>query len=361
MMGQLPMEENQSSIVSRLFAYAFERPTPLFVTFELTLNCNLKCVHCYNFDRAKPMPKEIKDLELTPAEILKTITELAEAGALSISFSGGEALLHPHLLDFVRKAREHSMAVRIKSNGMLLTEDRVRNLLEAGASDVDVSMYGASAEIHDAFTTKSGSFAKTKAGAETAHRLGLKPKISFILHRENASQVGAMIQMAADLGVDYDFSSELTARYDGTVGSTDHRITEAQIREIFSGPFKDSIRDLKNSQKDIRCACAKAVCGISSTGNVYPCIGAPVRSGNLREQSFAEIWEHSAELNQIRNLEMTDFKKCYPCADRAFCQRSSGASFANTGDYTGADPWVCMEARTYHEIHAENEELETKF
>ncbi|MFP5502519.1 MAG: hypothetical protein ACLGIN_08510, partial [Candidatus Sericytochromatia bacterium] len=41
-----------------LMAKAYELCVPLFVTLELTLRCNLRCVHCYNFDRETPMPKE---------------------------------------------------------------------------------------------------------------------------------------------------------------------------------------------------------------------------------------------------------------------------------------------------------------
>ena len=72
-----------------LVVQAYEACVPLFTTIELTLKCNLRCVHCYNFDRSVPRPKEAKGNELNPAEIKKLIDELAEAGGLEISFSGG--------------------------------------------------------------------------------------------------------------------------------------------------------------------------------------------------------------------------------------------------------------------------------
>ncbi|MDP7038507.1 MAG: SPASM domain-containing protein, partial [Myxococcota bacterium] len=101
----------------------------------------------------------------------------------------------------------------------------------------------------------------------------------------------------------------------------------------------------------MQCSCAKGKCAISSTGEVYPCIGAPIPSGNIREQSFADIWQRSPVLNRIRNLKHEDFSSCQGCDLRPYCQRSSGAVYANTGDYTAAEPWVCQEAAVLKEVH----------
>jgi len=77
------------------------------------------------------------------------------------------------------------------------------------------------------------------------------------------------------------------------------------------------------------------VVGISFTGKVFPCIGAPIIAGDLRRDSFGNIWKNSPEFKKIRNLKASDFKSCETCNVIDYCQRSSGAIYCDTGDYTG--------------------------
>src|SRR5262245_23908009 len=125
------------SVSDRIWRTAEEQCIPFGATLEVSLRCNLRCVHCYNFDREVPYPKKRAAEELTPPEIYSVIDQLAAAGTLLLSFTGGEALLHPHLDDFVRHARKRRFAVRVKSNGTLLTRERVARLAEAGTLGVD--------------------------------------------------------------------------------------------------------------------------------------------------------------------------------------------------------------------------------
>lgn len=330
---------------------AYAAYVPLFTTIELTLRCNLHCVHCYNFDRAQPMP--VGD-ELAPGEILALIDELAAAGCLELSFSGGEALLHPHLDDFVVRAREHLCAVRLKTNAMALTPVRAARLADLGVTAVDVSLYGASPATHDAFTTLKGSFLKTLAGARAARDAGMRVSLSFCLTRENASEIGAMVAMSEAEGFKYTIDPQLTARYDGTTSSLDHRVDHETLEALYRGPLADAVGQPScRLDNDLSCSCARAVAAVSATGEVYPCIGAPVPSGNVRDGGFLAIWHGSPTLNRIRGLALDDYPKCGPCPDRGFCRRSNGVTFVNTGDYTGADPWTCGEAAILRRIAAD--------
>src|SRR5579871_5774858 len=118
---------------------AFERCVPLYTTFEITQKCNLRCAHCYNFDRERPYGRSAE--ELSDGEILRILGELQEAGCLFLSLTGGEPLAHPRLDDFIRRARSLGMKVTLKSNGTLLTDERVAALREAGTNAIDLSLY----------------------------------------------------------------------------------------------------------------------------------------------------------------------------------------------------------------------------
>src|SRR5262249_54723694 len=176
---------------------AMEACIPLYVTFEITLRCNLRCVHCYNFDRDLAYhPHQARSDELTSEEIYHILEQLHEEGCLFLAFTGGEALAHPQIEDFIRHACRIGMAVRIKSNGALLDDRCVQRIAEAGASAVDISLYGADAPTHDAFVRRAGAFARTMAGARAARERGLKVRFSLLLVQSNADQFDRMIRIA---------------------------------------------------------------------------------------------------------------------------------------------------------------------
>lgn len=341
---------------SRLWQKAEDRCIPLGATIEITLRCNLRCIHCYNFDRAIPYPKVKSKAELTSEEIFALIDQLSSAGTLYLSLSGGEALVHPDLDDFIRHARRRRMAVKVKSNGTMLTAERVARLVDAGAFGVDISLYGATPETHDAFTEQPGSFARTIEGIHNSKAAGLDVRVNICLVRSNAHEAAQMIALMDELEMLIGLTPFITARYDGTTSSLDQRLDQQMLEQLYRGPLKFLLRKPNfDSNKSVQCACARATVGITASGEVYPCIGAPVPSGNIRRQAFTEIWENSPQLNRIRQLRLADFKTCAPCADRPYCGRSSGLVVTNTGNYTGPESFTCMEAATVRQIYNSEE------
>ena len=324
---------------------AYRRCIPLTATVELTLRCNLRCVHCYNFDRS--IPRASADPELSAQEMLTLIDDLAAEGCLYLSFSGGEALLHPRILQYIERARAHHCDVNLKTNGVLLTRGRVRDLLRRHVGGIDISLYGVSAETHDAFTLKEGSFELTVQGIRNAREAGFPVCIAYVLTRSNAGELPEFFEFAQSLGCSFNVDMQLTARYDGTRSSLEHRVDEETLQALYEGPLaslKPRVKTDSTGVESVQCACARSVVGVAANGDVYPCVGAPLVCGTVRKQRFGEIWRHSVQMRRIRGLALRDFKSCAPCSDRAYCQRSSGVAYTNTGDYTGPEPFLCMQA-----------------
>ena len=183
---------------------------------------------------------------------------------------------------------------------------------------------------------------------------GLRTSLSFCITKGNTHEIADMTALAEELGVKYTLDPQLTARYDGTTSSLEHRVERPELEELYRGPLRSHLGGPAcHPDREMSCSCAQGVVGVSATGEVYPCIGAPVPSGNLREASFREIWRGSPVLNKIRGLTMEDYPSCAVCPDRPFCRRSNGVVFVNTGEYTGLDAWTCMEANVLHAIHDE--------
>ena len=319
---------------------------------KLTLECNIRCLHCYNFDRDTEGPRcdpalPAPDPGFSLGEVLALLAELRDAGCLFVSLTGGEILSYPHLFEVLDRARELNLAVQLFSNGTLLRPGVAlrlggyRNLL-----GVSISVYGATPEVHDCITQVRGSWRRTMDGAERLRAQGVAVRLKLIGMRPNAHEVAAMRALADARGFPYLVDLTITSRHDGTSGSLAMRIDEAQLAALYAGPLRDLIPkgNRSVSEASFPCNCARGNCAISSRGEVYPCVSVPWSAGNVRRQPFAEIWRSSPVFQRIRGLRIADYPACAPCPDKGYCSRDRGAAFNASGSYTGTDPFVCAAA-----------------
>src|ERR1017187_914147 len=86
------------------------------------------------------------------------------------------------------------------------------------------------------------------------------------------------------------------------------------------------------------CLAGTAVCFISHQGEVYPCGYLPALAGDLRKQSFADIWENSVVFNQLRDANNLE-GKCGCCEFRNICMGCRARAYAATGNYLDEEPF----------------------
>ncbi|GGF47312.1 hypothetical protein GCM10011611_62190 [Aliidongia dinghuensis] len=108
------------------------RYTPLLAQVVVTRRCNLACGYCNEYDDHSP-PVPLKDL-------IARVDHLAKLKTASITFTGGEPLLHPELDQAVRAARAHGMIVTMITNGFRLTRDWIDRLNAAGLQGMQISI-----------------------------------------------------------------------------------------------------------------------------------------------------------------------------------------------------------------------------
>src|SRR5439155_1028759 len=83
---------------------ALDAGVPLSVHLDVTYRCNERCVHCYldHDDHG----------EMTTAEMLDVIDQLAEAGVFFLTLSGGEVLMRMDFFDILERARSLQFCVK---------------------------------------------------------------------------------------------------------------------------------------------------------------------------------------------------------------------------------------------------------
>ena len=349
--------ESGVELVGKLQSAAYRAHVPLNAALELTLTCNIRCLHCYNFDRDLPRDHGCESKpELTLPEIFELLGELREAGCLFLALTGGEVLSSPKLFPVLDRARELNLAVQLLTNGTLLRPgvasrlSEYRNLL--GAS---VSLYGATPEVHDGITQVRGSWQRTWDGIERLRTLGVNVRLKFVIMRQNAHEAGAMRAQADARGAPYVVDTVITSRNDGSATSLVTRVDDEQLRALYHGPLRDLVPDAgwSVSEESFPCNCARGNCAISAVGDVTPCISVPWVAGNVRERKFIDIWRYAPVFQRIRGLCIADYGSCAPCPDKSYCVRDRGAALTASGNYTGVDPFVCRTAAVRREVAEE--------
>ncbi|MHC4779192.1 MAG: 12,18-didecarboxysiroheme deacetylase [Planctomycetota bacterium] len=167
----------------------FSKDKKPIVVWNCTRRCNLKCVHCY----AKAKDR-VPEGELTTAEGMALIEDLARFGTPVVLFSGGEPLLRPDLFELVEKTVERGMRAVISTNGTLLLEKEADLLAKAGVSYVGISLDGIG-EVNDRFRGRDGAFSDALRGIRLCRQRGIKVGLRFTVNKRNSDHVDLLFDL----------------------------------------------------------------------------------------------------------------------------------------------------------------------
>ncbi len=145
--------------VSFLFHWLRRSPTvpypPLKLHLEPTSNCNLRCVMC---PQSMGATKGNGHMDMA---LYQKIIDDAKRFVLEINlFFRGEPLLHPHIVDMVRIAREAGISTHINTNATLLKGKLIDGLLDAGLDKLTVSFDAGEKEQYEQMR-RGAKFEKT--------------------------------------------------------------------------------------------------------------------------------------------------------------------------------------------------------
>lgn len=175
---------------------------PTAVRLHITDHCNQRCIMCERW-RWREANEERSELDLEAYEAI--LTDLAASGVKNITLTGGEPTLRPDMVDIVAAAMERGLKVAITSNGILLG-DLVPELMKLPRISkkwfsANISLLGATAEVHEAITRTPGSFDRALASVRTLVEAGARVSIFFTVLPHNLDQVVSACELAQELGV----------------------------------------------------------------------------------------------------------------------------------------------------------------
>ncbi len=317
-----------NTILEGLNAKAIALGIPLGVHLDVTWRCNERCVHCYldHDDQGEMTYDEIEDL----------LTQMAAAGVFFLTISGGEPLLRKDLFAIIRRARELSFNVKLKTNAILIREKEAALIRDLGVETVQVSIYSHRPEVHDEITKVKGSLARSIDAIRFMVSQGLKVTIANVVMKQTRFDYPGVQALAAELGTTFTIDPTITPHINGDRSLLRLNIDRNDLREIMNdksigGQEDQFIAVAPGADEDamnaIPCSAAHSACYVSPYGDVYPCVQFPLPSGSVRKQKFIDIWKYSPQLEEVRSIRSRDLPVCSSCSHVAGCSRCPGLAY----------------------------------
>jgi radical SAM protein with 4Fe4S-binding SPASM domain len=325
---------------------------PTHYMIEPTTRCNLRCALC---PVTQGLHRPAGDFD--PAVFKKLIDEVGDYIFLLLMWDWGEPFLNPGIYDMIAYARTKGIKCVSSTNGHMFAQpDNADKVIRSGLDTLIVAMDGVTQESYARYR-QGGRLEMVQQAVRTLvdRKRALNSSLPFInlrfvLMKQNEDEILELKALARSLGVDaltlktlnpyYENEAEMTADPDEFVP------TEARYRRFaYTDPGRQRIRVRRNPCKTLWNHPA-----IHWNGTVCPCTfdeKEQLGMGNLREQTFAEIW-HGAKYREMRRRFRTAWEQLSPCANCSYAYEGGNCATDIVAEATffqpgGADRVVVRE------------------
>jgi len=291
-----------------------------YVDLAIGYSCNLRCEHCF----ASALKKDERR-RITPDEYKDIVKQAMKMGALNFSFQGGEPMLYPELMEFIKNTYPKRNVISVTTNGTLFDEHHIRALKKAGVDILTISLDSAVPEEHDRFRGIKGTFAKTMNTIKLALENGLNVTLGAVASHLNIKSQGLidLIEMAHDLKVIMFLA--LAAPLGEWKKNEDIILTEDDRAYLYGLVNKYPLlrTDFEANFIYWGCGAVKEILYITPYGDVLGCPFLHFALGNVLEEP----------LDTIRNRALKNdyFKKyhhlCLAAEDTEFMNSYSGSFY----------------------------------
>lgn len=280
---------------------------PERVMVSPTDRCNLKCGICWR------LGKEAKHDELTLEEIEVILKDCKELGTRVIDLTGGgEVFIREDVTELLTLVKNFGFKGTLTTNGTLLTQDRMKKLIEIGWDDICFSLDGYDENINDRIRGKN-VFEKVTRNIRTLNRLKEKfssdlpeVRIATVITKLNYRELHRLPSLARKLKVrSINFSVLVEWNSNKEFWMRSERVDK--IKECLEKTEKTCEKNgissnlspileygLFEHEKPKFCFAPWVMSFINASGDVMVCCTlASLYShvvGNVKEESFKSIW-----------------------------------------------------------------------
>jgi radical SAM protein with 4Fe4S-binding SPASM domain len=321
---------------------------PSLISWNLTRRCNLKCPHCYLEAGEKD------EAELSTEECHGLIEEFHALGTEMLILTGGEPLLRRDIYDIASHASSIGMWVVMGTNGVLVNEHVADKMIACGVRGVGISIDSVDPKKHNSFRGGPNAWELSVRALDICTKKGLEVLVQSTVTSMNIGEIDALLAFARDKKA-WSFNlyflvqtgrgqemNDLSAEETETILKDLARSQEAYkpmlVRAKCAPQYKQIAYDLGlGGLESGGCMAGTEYCRIMPSGDVTPCPYMTVVAGNVRQDTFTEIWTSSTVFEELRDT--ANLKgRCGRCEFKEMCGGCRCRAFAAFGDYLHEDP-----------------------
>jgi MoaA/NifB/PqqE/SkfB family radical SAM enzyme len=272
------------------------------VEWVITGECDSKCVMCYATKYC-----DVQDTPLGPDEMKSIWEDCERQGAFISILEGGEPCLRKDIDQIIKVMHPERNIVVIVSNGLALTEERIRHFKKLRVSLLHLSLNSANREFNDRMRGVDGHFDQVMRCVKWAKSAGLGVYFSSILMHSNKEDFTAILDLARRIGIGVSGALMVTqGRY---ASEFSERLTEEDRQWIMQDlipQYSDVVRFDWNTNLSGRyeCPAGREKVSISLYGEVMACVCNHLSFGNIRQEPILAIlsrmngWHYFKERNE---------------------------------------------------------------
>jgi AdoMet-dependent heme synthase len=326
------------------------------VTLEITTKCNFKCKHCCNNSGV------IQNDSLSKEEILKIIDELKLLNVERLGITGGEPFCDDNLFEYLKYAKNKIPMVTIATNGYLISEKIVKELVKNNITKIAISLDGTK-EYHDEFRGIPNAFERALYGIKLLIANNIEVKVRSVVTKSNQESILELMDITNTLKIK---RHEILPACPIGRANEDLILTANEYKQFLLRAL-EKIRllkpnitfqfkpvyyqeelfenvDIKCKEKslDYKCDALDTSLEICSNGDIIPCSFVRIPIGNIREKSIKEIW--NSEKAKIFHDEIFNNNLIGECGDCDHNKKCNGGCYANklNNDYSEKKDIYCF-------------------
>jgi radical SAM protein with 4Fe4S-binding SPASM domain len=320
---------------------------PLVAGLELTFRCNLACVHCYVNQPANDRGEKAR--ELTTDEWKRVLDEVADAGVLWLTFTGGEPLLRPDFCELYEYAHAKGFVLAVYTNATLITEKHVELWRKKPPRMLEITQYGFTPEVYDDVVDAGPQYDRFRRGLDRVHAAGIPVTLKAIAMRRSAHELHQIGDWARANGMSFRFDTVITPRIDGGMKPLAERLTPAEIAALETNDAE------RNDQFADYCASfvgtpppsdAKYTCGAGTNTIIVD----PYGKMHVCQLSRKPGWDvlrdglmrgYVEGFGALRAEKRADTTGCASCAGANVCSNCVGMAELEQRSVEVGDPYFC--------------------
>lgn len=292
--------------------------------------------------------------ELTTEECLDLIDEMKALGTEMLILTGGEPLLRKDIYEIARYASSKDIWVVMGTNGVLITDDVAEKMVECGVKGVGISIDSLDPEKHNQFRGGPDAWSHSVRALDVCREHDLEVLIQTTVMDMNRHEIPEMIEFAQEKGAwslniyflvqtgrgqeMNDLSPEETEAILTELVERQDDYRPMLVRAKCAPQFKQIAYEKgMGGLESGGCMAGTEYCRITPGGDVTPCPYMDVTAGNVLDDSFAQVWNTSPVLQDLRDLNRLK-GKCGKCEFKELCGGCRCRAYSAHDDYLQEDP-----------------------